>query len=166
MRLMNKQLGILTSCIFALTMSLLILPASHADVQIIKSEYTILRATTKKSFEDVSQELEFAITERNYRITGRNVIGKALRKRGYENFFEVDVIHFCNVQNAREVLLLDPSFVVQMPCRILLHEQDNLTVINAVLLPENHPKEEVNIFARRLNQDLRDIVNFALEEYE
>ena len=46
---------------------------------------------TNKSFEDVIFELDFAITERNYRITGRNTIGKGLRDRGYNDFPDVEV---------------------------------------------------------------------------
>ncbi len=118
---------------------------------------------TDKAFDDVVFELEFAITERNYRITGRNTIGKSLRTRGYENFPDVEVIHFCNLEYAREVLLLDPGFVAQMPCRITVHEQTDKTIVSLVLLPEDHENEQVNDFSRRMNGILRDIVKFVVE---
>ena len=78
----------------------------------------VVRGETSKSFDDVILELDFAITERNFRITGRNTIGKGLRDRGYKDFPNVEVIHFCNLEYAREVLLIDPGFVAEMPCRI------------------------------------------------
>ena len=83
---------------------------------------SVVTGVTDKPFEDVVFELDFAITERNFRITGRNTIGKGLRERGYSDFPNVEVIHFCNLEYAREVLLIDPGFVAQMPCRITVHE--------------------------------------------
>lgn len=123
----------------------------------------IVRAVTDKSFDEVIFELDFAITERNFRITGRNTIGKGLRDRGYKGFPDVEVIHFCNLEYAREVLLIDPGYVAQMPCRITVHVADNKTVISLILLPEDHADERVNAFARRMNAILHDIVNFVLE---
>ncbi|MGD9601469.1 MAG: DUF302 domain-containing protein [Gammaproteobacteria bacterium] len=124
---------------------------------------TILRATTGKSFADVVQELEFAITEHNFRITGRNTIGKGLRDRGYADFPDVEVIHFCSLETAREVLLLDRGYVALMPCRVSVHESDAGTVMSMVLLPESHPDPRVAAFARRMNGVLREILAFVLE---
>jgi uncharacterized protein (DUF302 family) len=126
-------------------------------------DYLIERAETEKSFHDVVFELEFAITERNFRITGRNTIGQGLRDRGYEDFPDVEVIHFCNLEYAREVLLVDPGFVAQMPCRITVHTSAEKTIVSLVLLPENHVDERVNVFARRMNAILREIVAFVVE---
>jgi len=137
-------------------------PPAGDGVRMVPLHATLLQASTTKPFEDVREEIEFAITERNFRITGRNTIGAALRKRGFPDFPDVEVIHFCNLQNARKVLLLDPGFVAQMPCRITLHEQNGRVIISAILLPEDNPDERVNAFARRLNRQLREIVDFAL----
>lgn len=122
---------------------------------------TIERYRVDKPFDDVLFELNFAITERNFRITGRNSIGAGLRKRGYEDFPDVEVVHFCSLELAREVLLLDPGYVAQMPCRITVHVDRDATVISVVLLPLDHPDERVNAFARRMNATLREIAAFA-----
>ncbi|MGH8595306.1 MAG: DUF302 domain-containing protein, partial [Gammaproteobacteria bacterium] len=123
----------------------------------------IIRGTTAKSFDDVVLELEFAITERNFRITGRNTIGKGLRDRGYEDFPNVEVIHFCNLEYAREVLLLDPGYVAMMPCRITVHEANGKTVVSVILLPEIHPNPQVVAFAKRMNEHLREILAYVME---
>lgn len=123
---------------------------------------SIERYVTDKSFADVIFELNFAITDHNFRITGRNTIGSGLRKRGYRDFPDVEVIHFCSLELAREVLLLDPGYVAQMPCRITVHEQDGKRVISLIVLPLDHPDPRVNDFARRMNATLREIVDFAL----
>ncbi|GEM_PF-844565 len=126
--------------------------------------YHIVRAATGKSFDDVVQELEFAISEHNYRVTGANNLGKALRERGDKNFPDTEVIHFCSVENAGEVLRLDPGYVAMMPCRITVHVQDGKTIISLILLPEDHPDPRVNEFARRTNAELRQIMDFALQQ--
>ncbi len=123
----------------------------------------VLRGVTNKVFADVVQELDFAITERNFRITGRNTVGKGLRDRGYDDFPEVEVIHFCSLEYAREVLLLDPDYVALMPCRVTVHVADGRTVVSMILLPENHSNPQVVAFAVRINGLLREIFDFVME---
>ena len=124
----------------------------------------IVRRTTDKSFDEVIFELNFAITQRNFRITGRNTIGQGLRARRYTDMPNSEVIHFCNLENAREVLLIDPGFIAQMPCRITAHEQDGKTVISLILLPVNNADERVNVFARKTNAVMLEMVDFVLEK--
>lgn len=138
--------------------------ALAADITRIKSEYIIIKAITDKSYEDVSDEIEFAITERNFRITGKNIIGKAIRKRGHKAFPNVDVVHFCNVENAREVLEHDINFVSQMPCRMTVHEEQGKVVVQLILVPEQHPDPAVRDFAKRMNKTLQEILAFVLED--
>ena len=133
-------------------------PATRPSLALIE------RGVTDKSFDDVILELDFAITERNFRITGRNTIGKGLRDRGYADFPDVEVIHFCNLEYARDVLVLDPAFVAQMPCRVTVHREGAKTVVSLVLLPEDHPDPRVNAFAHRMNATLREILAFVIED--
>lgn len=123
----------------------------------------IVRYPVDKPFEDVIFELNFAITERNLRITGRNTIGKGLRERGYEDFPDVEVIHFCSLELAREVLLLDPGFVAHMPCRVTVHEEGDKTVITLIKLPLDHLDSKVNEFSQHMNEMLTEIVEFTVE---
>jgi uncharacterized protein (DUF302 family) len=122
----------------------------------------IVRRAVDKPFADVVFDLEFAITEHNLRITSRNDIGGGLRARGYADFPDVEVIHFCSLELAREVLLLDPGYVAQMPCRVTVHVQDGRTVVSVIELPTDHADQRVNAFARRMNALLADIVEQAL----
>lgn len=121
-----------------------------------------LRVSVEKNFADVIEELEFAITERNFRITGRNRIGRGIRKRGYPDFPDVEIIHFCSLEYAREVLAIDPDFVVYMPCRVAAHQQGKQVVVSAMLVPETHPDPRVRGFAQRMNKLVREIVTFAV----
>ena len=119
---------------------------------------------TTKPFADVLQELEFAITERNFRITGRNRIGEEIRKRGYPTFPNVEVIHFCNLEYAREFLTLAPRFVAQIPYRITVHEEGDLVHIGLIWLSQDQDDPRIRQFATRMNGLLREIVQFALQE--
>jgi len=154
----------------ALLLAALVLCAATAAADdaaasaVLPSTALIERGITDKSFDDVILELDFAITERNFRITGRNTIGKGLRERGYADFPDVEVIHFCNLEYAREVLLIDPGYVAQMPCRITVHREQDRTVVSLVLLPQDHPDPRVNEFAVRMNGLLREILAFVLED--
>lgn len=123
-----------------------------------------LRATTSKSFQDVIEELDFAITEHNFRITGRNVIGEAIRKRGHTDFPLVEVVHFCNLEYARKFIERDPHFVLEMPCRIAVYQDHGKVVLATMLLPEDSADPRLNNLARKVNGILRDIVAFVVEK--
>jgi uncharacterized protein (DUF302 family) len=116
-------------------------------------------------FDWVTGDLELAITERNFRITGRNDIGKGLRDRGHSGYPEFAVIHFCNLENARTVLDLDPAFVAQMPCRVAVHEAGGEVVVSMLLLPEQHTDERVVAFSRALNAQLCEIQDYAVDRH-
>lgn len=151
----------MTTWLRLLVLSLL-LSAGVATPATEMSAPPIARGETDKPFDDVILEADFAITERNFRITGRNTIGKGLRERGYKDFPDVEVIHFCNLEYAREVLEIDPGFVAQMPCRMTVHRERDKTVVNMVLLPENHADPRVLAFAQRMNGELRAILAYVL----
>lgn len=138
------------------------LPAPAAPVDIGPERDLVVRYTVDKPFDDVVFELNFAITDHNFRITGRNSIGAGLRDRGYADFPDVEVIHFCSLELAREVLLLDPGFVAHMPCRVTVHVEHGRTVVSLIKLPLTSTDPRVNDFARRMNATLSEIVEFAV----
>lgn len=120
------------------------------------ARYTV---TTTKPFDDVVADLEFAISENNYRITGRNQIGKAIADSENIAFPRSTIIHFCNLQTAKEVFDLNPDFLLHMPCRITLREKQGDVVIEARLVPENDPK--LTGITARINAMLRRIADYA-----
>lgn len=135
--------------------------AGAANFDVGPEQDHVVRYTVDKPFDDVVFELNFAITDHNFRITGSNNIGAGLRERGYKDFPNVEVIHFCSLELAREVLLLDPGFIAHMPCRVTVHEEKGRTVISLIKLPLDSRDPRVNDFARRMNATLTEIVEFA-----
>lgn len=69
------------------------------------------RADTEKPYADVLAELEMAISEHNFRITGRSRVGKVIRDRGTKDFSEYDTLQFCNLTHAKTLLLMSPHAV-------------------------------------------------------
>jgi uncharacterized protein (DUF302 family) len=59
------------------------------------------QAETNKPYADVLAELEIAISEQNFRITGHSRVGKVIRDRGSKDFPEYDTLQFCNLTHAK-----------------------------------------------------------------
>jgi uncharacterized protein (DUF302 family) len=136
---------------------------SSASEEAHTSGGIISRETRTKSFGDVLFDLEFAITQRNFRITGRNDIGGGIRERGAKDFPPAMIVHFCNLTYAREVLELDPLFITHMPCRIAVYIHGDSVVASTTLLPEDSGDPRINAFARKINAMLRQILRFSVE---
>ena len=116
---------------------------------------------TLKPYDDVLTELEVAIAEHNFRITGHSRVGKVIRDRGAENFPEYDTIQFCNLTLAKTVLEITPHAIGYMPCNIVTYQFAGKTIIKTHLLPEDTDNAKLNQFATEMNPQLKQIVDFA-----
>jgi uncharacterized protein (DUF302 family) len=141
-----------TLCLFAL-----LPPSAHGENQVIQRE------SRTKSFEDIIVDLEFAITQRNFRITARNDIGRGIRQRGFKDFPQAMIIHFCNLTLAQEAMELNPLFITHMPCRVAVYDHGDRIVVTTTSLPEDSSDPRVDAFSRKINAILREILNFAVE---
>ncbi len=121
-------------------------------------------ASTAKPYADVLAELEVAITEQNFRITGHNKIGSVIRERDTIDFPDYDTIQFCNLTLARQLLELSPAAVRHMPCNIAVRAEHGRVIVNARLLPIDTAEAPLNEFARQMNAKLKQIVDFAAKE--
>ena len=122
------------------------------------------QAETQKPYADVLAELELAITERNFRITGHNKIGSVIRERdGVAGFPDYDSLQFCNLGLARQMLEAAPASVVHMPCTVATRAQDGRVYISTRLLPTDSGNPKLDRFAHDMNQKLKEIVDFAAE---
>lgn len=122
------------------------------------------RETGKKSYQDVMAELELAITERNFRITGHNKIGSVIREREGIAFPDYDTLQFCNLTEARVMLEMSPQTVAWMPCNISLRLENGKVIVTTHLLPVHNNDPKLDQFAETMNQRLREIVDFAVAD--
>jgi len=119
--------------------------------------------TTTKSYQDVLAELEVAITERNFRITGHNKIGSVIRERENIAFPEYDTIQFCNLTEARTILEMSPAAVAWMPCNVAVRSEAGKIIVTTHLLPTDSSNPKLNEFAHKMNKKLKEIVDFAVQ---
>ncbi|MFZ4699483.1 MAG: DUF302 domain-containing protein [Candidatus Methylumidiphilus sp.] len=122
------------------------------------------QAETVKPYDDVLAELELAITENNFRITGHNHIGSVIRKRDNIAFPDYDTIQFCNLTLAKQMLEMSPAAVAYMPCNIAVRSEQGKVVIVTHLLPTDGPDGKLNAFFSEMNGKLKKIVDFAAEK--
>jgi len=119
--------------------------------------------TTAKSYPDVLAELEVAITERNFRITGHNKIGSVIRERENIAFPDYDTLQFCNLTQARVMLEISPASVAWMPCNVAVRSEGTKVIVTTHLLPTDSTNARLNEFALKMNEELKAIVHFAVE---
>jgi uncharacterized protein (DUF302 family) len=122
------------------------------------------QAETTKPYDDVLAELEIAIAEHNFRITGHSRVGKVIRDRGTKDFPDYDTIQFCNLSHAKTLLLMSPHAVSYMPCNIVTYDFKGKTIVKTHLLPTDTENDKLNQFSEKMNKILKQIVDFAVEE--
>jgi len=133
-------------------------------VQAPKGEFIpFYQAETNKPYADVLAELEIAISEHNFRITGHSRVGKVIRDRGTKDFPDYDTLQFCNLTHAKTLLLMSPHAVRFMPCNVVTYQYNGKTIVRTHLMPTNSNNPELNAFAEKMNIMLKDIVDFAVE---
>jgi uncharacterized protein (DUF302 family) len=121
------------------------------------------QVATQKPYDDVLSELEVAISENNFRITGHSRVGKVIRERGTKDFPDYDTIQFCNLTHARTILEISPEAIRHMPCNVVMYQHQGKTVVRTHLLPTDTGNKELNRFSEQMNRTLKKIVDFAVE---
>jgi uncharacterized protein (DUF302 family) len=119
---------------------------------------------TSKPYGDVLAELEVAITEQNFRITGHNHIGSVIRTRDNIPFPDYDAIQFCSLTLARRMLEISPAAVSYMPCNITVRSERGKVIVATHLLPASTGNSRLDDFFRVINGKLKTIVKFAAEQ--
>ena len=123
-----------------------------------------LERTSSKPFDDVIQDAEFAITENNFRITHRLHIGDAIQERGNTDFPRNEVILFCNLTLAEEMLLIDSRSIHYCPYKLTVTESKNQVIIGTMRIPINSDDNRMNAFANNINKTLDLIVQYAASD--
>ena len=116
---------------------------------------------TDKSLQEILEDIEFAITEHNLRIVDRLHIGQAIKDRGNRDFPDYEIILYCNLTFAKEMLELDPSLINVCPGRVTVRSAGNAYIISAPLWPENTQNTTLNRITYNMNKIVRKIVDYA-----
>jgi uncharacterized protein (DUF302 family) len=123
----------------------------------------IYEKVSEYSFEDTLMNLDIAIAEHNYRIIHRSNIGQAIRDRGDSDFPLSTITSFCNISYAKEMMLINPDLINEMPCNIAVREQDQRVLVSSQLMDENTGALEQQAFAKKINNNLIGIIEATVE---
>lgn len=136
---------------------LLVLSASAA------AQTGVIERRTDKPFEDVIADVEFAASERNFVLIGRNRIGMALRNTGLmPDAAPATVVQMCNLDVVRQLLSADPGFIRYMPCRVAVYVDGDEVVATTLLLPSDSGDAAADAAADRLNRLMREIIDYGV----
>lgn len=121
--------------------------------------------TTDKSLQEILEDIEFAITEHNLRIVDRLHIGQAIQTRGNRDFPDYEIILYCNLTFAENMLELDPSLINVCPGRVTVRSTGNSYIISAPLWPEQSRNVNLNKIMHDMNNIVRKIVDYAAQDW-
>ena len=126
----------------------------------------IYERTTQKTVTEVVEDVEFAISERNFRVTSQLHVGRGIRERDRIDFPDYEVILFCNLGLARQMLELNPAFINYCPGRVTVRRGGDKTYIAVTLLPEPAGQDAaLATLVRDTNTQLRAMVDFGTENW-
>ncbi len=127
----------------------------------------IYKKISQKDYINTIYDAEFAIGENNFRIVNRINIGLAIQERKGSAFPRNEVILFCNLTIAEEMLELEPDYINYCPYKITVTETLNLdkkVIISTRLLPTNTKSKNLNEFSINMNEILQRMVEYAASD--
>ncbi len=136
---------------------------STEDVNLNQNHY--YQMETDKPIEEVLDDAIFAITERNFRLTSHLHIGKSIRDRKNPEFPDYEVLLYCNLSYAKEMLELDPNMINSCPGRITVRQKGDRVNITAPLWPEKMKDNELKLHMQKMNELVREIVDYAADDW-
>jgi len=150
-----------TACVCLVAM-----PAAQCETAQFPYAQQIYERTTRKPVAEVVEDVEFAVSERNFRITSQLHVGRGIRESDKIEFPDYEVILFCNLGLARKMLELDPGYINYCPGRITVRRGGDTTHIATILLPDNAGQDNaLAALVRDTNAQLRAIVDFGTEHW-
>jgi len=148
---------ITTYCLFVVTLTLINGCQSQQENRIYERESVY-------TFQDTILNLDIAISEYNYRIIHRSHIGQAVRDRGDTDFPLSTITSFCNITYAKQMMLINPVLINDMPCNIGVRQTlDNKVIVSTKFMDETVANPEQAQFAIKINKNLRGIIGATIE---
>lgn len=122
------------------------------------------------SVEDATEAMTSKAVELNLKIVGRQKVHDEIRARGLEAP-HLEILQFCDPEDAVRMVALDPIYAAYMPCRIAVVEDSSgkpwLMMLNLdMLINSNSLPPDLQAIAIRVNQAMLAIMTAgALGEF-
>ncbi len=123
-----------------------------------KPGYTV---ESDKSIDDVSTLLEKITPEHNFRILAVHDVRETLAEKGFE-ISPLKIYEVCNAGFAYNVLSKDINAAMFMPCKIVLRQEDNKTVITLVrpsMISQMLPDSGLENLAGGVEKQLKELID-------
>ena len=128
------------------------------QVEIHDISQTVVKMSlqTGVSIEDASAAMVSKAAELNWKLVGRQEVHKEIRSRGEESP-HLEILQFCDPDDAVKMVRMDPIYSAYMPCRIALVEDAQgrpwLFMLNLdMLINSNSLSNDLQELAIRVNQ--------------
>ncbi|MET0015315.1 MAG: DUF302 domain-containing protein [Sedimenticola sp.] len=111
---------------------------------------------------DASSAMISKATELNLKLVGHQFVHREMAARGVQTG-HLEIIQFCNPEDAVKMVAMDPIYAAYMPCRIALVEDSEgrewLLMLNLdMLINSNNLPPELQEIAIRINQAMLAIM--------
>ncbi len=119
--------------------------------------YTI---ESDKSIDDVSAILEKMTPEHNFRILAIHNVTETLSEKGFE-IKPLKIYEVCNAGFAFKALSKDINVAMFMPCKIILRQEENKTVITLVrpsMISKMLPDSGLEEMAGKVEEQLKELI--------
>jgi len=130
------------------------------------ADESIYAKTSRKTLAEILEDAEFSVTDHNLRIVGRLHIGNAIREHGNNQFPDYEIILYCSLGFAEQILAIKPDLINTCPGRIAVRSYGGDHIISAPLWPEHTGDPELDRLMRNMNVIVKSIVDFAAEEWQ
>lgn len=117
----------------------------------------------KKSFSSAVFDLKQAMINNDYVIVGVNPISQGIKNEG-EKISKLDVIEFCNLSYAYNILHGNKKFAAFMPCRVAVYKEGDYVVITG-FMPSyslkffSHVTPLMRSTALKVTRQMKNIIN-------
>jgi len=88
--------------------------------------------TTEKSVQQAVEDLQQAVVDHKFGVLHIHNIKQTLANKGIEFENECHIFEVCNPQKAKQVLSIDMSMNMALPCRISVYQEDGQTKIGMI----------------------------------
>jgi len=87
---------------------------------------------TKKSIEQVSEDLIQAVSEHKFGVLHIHNLKETLNNKGIEYHNECRVFEVCNPHKAKEIMDIEMSLNLVLPCRVSVYEENGKILIGMI----------------------------------
>ena len=119
--------------------------------------YTI---ESDKSFDEASASLEKITPEFNFRILAIHNVKETLAEKGFE-IKPLKIYEICNAGFAHKALSKDINVAMFMPCKIILRQEENKTIITLVrpsMISKMLPDSGLEELAGNVEKQLKELI--------